>query len=303
MLNGFRKAAQDEHAACGKLAGVFGRRIVARRQGVREHFDEAGTRLGLEAAQHLLFARRDEAGNRNGALPGLFDDGINGFAMLPERELAGEPHRDQKRRGEQSEIAERIPATFWIERVMADIGVAKEAIGVAGFPKGARGIELDVAANGGKLARFKGEDEPEAGRPTPWRQGDGGSGAPEPCLWKGCFAYGSGAPEPRLWKGRIWVCGARGRLRPRGFGKLMDPINNIKRGVLVVIHDQEQVDVIGHDYEIGSGEGGIGGVLALPHGDNAFARRSESDGGIVIKAGKNLGPLFDTERDEEEFAT
>ena len=52
-----RTAAQDQQAVGGEFAGIFGRRIVARRQGEWHGLDEAGLRLGLEAAQKLLFAR------------------------------------------------------------------------------------------------------------------------------------------------------------------------------------------------------------------------------------------------------
>lgn len=62
------------------------------------------------------------------------------------------------------------------------------------------------------------------------------------------------------------------------------------------------MDMVGHDYEIGGGERGIGGMLAFPHLDDHFASGSERERGIIAEAREYWCPTFDTERDEEEFA-
>ena len=88
----FRKAAEDQQPICRQLARILSRRIVARRQGAWQQLDEAGARLGLEAAEQGESVRLD------------FEDGIfatmegssDGHAMvlcacceLPEHLLGG----------------------------------------------------------------------------------------------------------------------------------------------------------------------------------------------------------------------
>ena len=48
---------------------------------------------------------------------------------------------------------------------MADVGEAREAIGMAGLPESARWIKLDIAADGLQLTGGKGKHEPEAALP------------------------------------------------------------------------------------------------------------------------------------------
>ena len=72
-----RKAAQDQQAVGGEFAGIFGRRIVAWRQGEWHGLDEAGLWLGLEAAQKLLYAGRDEAAHGHEAAHGVLHDAID----------------------------------------------------------------------------------------------------------------------------------------------------------------------------------------------------------------------------------
>ena len=95
---------------------------------------------------------------------------------------------------------------------MADIGEAREAIGMAGLPERASRIELDIAADGLQLARGEGKHEPETA--LPMKRGQ----APEPPMIRGQ------APEPPMIRGRQSprgnsghsMGGVRGRQSPRG---------------------------------------------------------------------------------------
>ena len=161
MLNGLRKAAQYEHAPRGKFAGIFRRRVVARRQRVRERFYETRQRLRFQSPQHFLFPWRNEARHRDGAMPRLCYDFVYLRLVLFQRLLAREAHREKKWRGDEREIAKRVPSPRFVQYRMADVCAADETIWVSQFPKRPRGVELDVAANGRELARIKRKDKPE----------------------------------------------------------------------------------------------------------------------------------------------
>lgn len=62
------------------------------------------------------------------------------------------PGFSRVRRGEQRGVSHAFPAAGRVERGVAQIGEAQEALGVAKFPEGARRVELDVAARGLELA-------------------------------------------------------------------------------------------------------------------------------------------------------
>ena len=198
---GLGKSAQDEKPVGGKFARIFGRRIVARRQSVGERFYEACHRLCLEPAQGFLFAGRDEAGNRNHALPGFGYDFINGGGVFFGGLFAREAYREKKGRGEERQIADGIPDAIGRENRVADVGASQKSIGIARFPKRTGGIELDVAPECLELARGEGEHEPEflfpkrrGCRPEPQRGViDLGRGyRPEQRRGGGCWLEGRG---------------------------------------------------------------------------------------------------------------
>lgn len=275
MLNGLRKAAQYEHAPRGKFAGVFRRRVVARRQRVRERFYETRQRLRFQSPQHFLFPWRNEARHRDCAMPRFRYDFVYLRLVLFQRLLAREAHREKKWRGDEREIAKRVPLPRFVQYRMADVCAANETIWVSQFPKRPRGVELDVAANGGELARIKRKDKPETRLP----------------------AEGKGTGEgPRISRGA-------GRRTPRGGGggEVVYPVDYIEVGGFVIVYNQEQVDVVGHYHEIGSGERGVFSMLRAPFVCYRFARRRQRDCRIVVDARKRFFTPFGAERDEKEF--
>ena len=275
---GLGKSAQDEKPVGGKFARIFSRRIVARRQGVGQHFDEARQRLCFEPAQGFLLAGRDEARNRNHALLCLGDDFIYGFGVFFEGFLASEAHREKHGRGNEREIADGIPCAILRENRVANIGAAQEAIGIARLPKRAGGVELDVAPEGFELARREGEHEPEFLFPKRrgYRPEPRGSGID---LGRGC------RPEPRLCE----------------LAEFVDPPHDIKIGGFIVIHDQDQMHVIRHDDEIGGRYGWIARMRSAPHLGNCLASLRQRNRGIFIDARENLSPIFGAESEKEEF--
>ena len=271
---GLGKSAQNEKPVGGKFARIFSRRIVARRQGVGQHFDEARQRLCFEPAQGFLLSGRDKAGNRNHALLCLGDDFIYGFGVFFEGFLASEAHREKHGRGNEREIADGIPDATGRENRMADVGAAQEAIGIARFPKRAGGVELDVAPEGFELARREGEHEPEFLFPRR----------------RGC------RPEPR--HGGIDF--GRGCC-PSELAEFVDPPHDIKIGGFIVIHDQNQMHVIRHDDEIGGRHGWVARMGSAPHLGNCLASLRQRNRGIFIDARENLSPIFGAESEKEEF--
>ena len=286
---GLGKSTQNEKPVGGKFARIFSRRIVARRQGVGQHFDEARQRLCLEPAQGFLLAGRDEAGNRNHALLCLCNDFIYGFGVFFEGFLASEAHREKHGRGNEREIADGIPCAILRENRVANIGAAQEAIGIARLPKRAGGVELDVAPEGFELARREGEHEPEA--VVPKRRGF----RPEPR--NGGIDFGRGCrPEP--WRGGIDF--GRGCC-PGELAEFVDPPHDIKIGGFIVIHDQNQMHVIRHDDEIGGRHGWVARMGVAPHLGNCLASLRQRNRGIFIDARENLSPIFGAESEKEEF--
>ena len=285
---GLGKSAQDKKPVGGKFTGIFGRRIVARRQSVGERFYEACHRLCLEPAQGFLFAGRDKAGNRNHALPGFGYDFINGGGVFFGGLFAREAHREKKGRGEERQIADGIPDATGRENRVADVGASQEAIGIARLPKRAGGVELDVAPEGFELARGEGEHEPEA--VVPKRRGC----RPEPCNETGL------RPEPR--RGGIdFGRGCRPEPRLGELAEFVDPPHDIKIGGFIVIHDQKQMHMIRHDDEIGGCHGWVARMGSAPYFGNCFARLRQRNRGIFIDARENLPPIFGAESEKEEF--
>ena len=193
-----RKAAQDQQAVGSEFAGIFGRRIIAWRQGEWHGLDEAGLWLGLEAAQKLLFAGRDEAAYGHEAAHGALHDAIDFGGVFFGCLAHGEAHMVEEGRGKEREIAHGIPAPGGIKHRMADVGESDEAIGMARLPQRPRGIEPDVAANGLELPRIEGKlDEAAAVPARPLRGAsrgtDGGLQPPNPC---GVRLLCHCAPEP-----------------------------------------------------------------------------------------------------------
>ena len=135
MLNGLRKAAQYEHTPRGKFAGIFRRRVVSRRQRVREGFYETRQRLRFQSPQHFLFPWRNEARHRDGTMPRLSYDFVYFRFVLFQRLLAREAHREKKWRGDEREIAKRVPSPRFVQYRMADVCAADETIWVSHFPK------------------------------------------------------------------------------------------------------------------------------------------------------------------------
>ena len=267
MLNGLRKAAQYEHAPCGKFAGIFRRRVVSRRQRVREGFYETRQRLRFQSPQHFLFPWRNEARHRDGTMPRLCYDFVYLRLVLCHGLLAREAHREKKWRGDEREIAQRVPSSRFVQYRMADVCAADETIWVSHFPKRPRGVELDVAANGRELARIKRKDKPETRLPA---EGKGTGESPRPP-------------------------------RGGGGGEVVYPVDYIEVGGFVIVYNQEQVDVVGHYHEIGSSERGVFGMLRAPFVYYRFARRRERDCRIVVDARKRFFTPFGAERDEKEF--
>ena len=267
MLNGLRKAAQYEHAPCGKFAGVFRRRVVALRQRVRERFYETRQRLRFQAPHHFLFPWRNEARHRDCAMPRFRYDFVYLRLVLFHGLLAREAHREKKWRGDECKIAKRVPLPCFVQYRMADVCAADETIWVSQFPKRPRGVELDVAANGRELARIKRKDKPETRLPA---EGKGTGESPRPP-------------------------------RGGGGGEGVYPVDYIEVGGFVIIYYQEQVGVIGHYHEIGSSERGVFGMLRAPFVYYRFARRRERDCRIVVDARKRFFAPFGAERDEKEF--
>ena len=262
---GLGKSAQDEKPVGGKFAGIFGRRIVARRQSVGERFYEACHRLCLEPAQGFLFAGRDEAGNRNHALPGFSYDFINGGGVFFGGLFAREAHREKKGRGEERQIADGIPDATGRENRVADVCASQKSIGIARFPKRAGGIELDVAPECLELARGEGEHEPEFLFPR--RRGC----RPEPCI------IGSNPLE------------------------FVDSAYDIEIWGFAVIHDQKQMHMIRHDDEIGGRHGRVSRMGCAPRFGNRLTRLRQRDRGIVVDAREYLPPPFRAESEKEEF--
>ena len=285
---GLGKSAQNEKPVGGKFARIFSRRIVARRQGVGQHFDEARQRLCFEPAQGFLLAGRDKAGNRNHALLCLGDDFIYGFGVFFEGFLASEAHREKHGRGNEREIADGIPCAIMRENRVANIGAAEEAIGIARLPKRTGGVELDVAPEGFELARREGEHEPEFLFPR--RRGC----RPEPCNETGL------RPEPRG-SGIDLGRGCRPEPCPGEMAEFVDPPHDIKIGGFIVIHDQDQMHVIRHDDEIGGRHGWVARMGVAPHLGNCFASLRQRNRGIFIDARENLSPIFGAESEKEEF--
>ena len=223
-----RKAAQDQHAVGGEFAGIFGRRIVAWRQGEWHGLDEAGLWLGLEASQKLFFAGRDEAAYGHEAAHGALHDAIDFGGVFFGCFAHGEAHMVEEGRAKEREIAHGIPAPGGIKHRVADVGESDEAIGMARLPQRPRGIEADVAANGLELPRIEGKlDEAVAVPARPLRGGwcrgrDGGLQPPNPCggwailpLWQhGVIAHGEVA-EILAGEG---YCFGEGGIDYRGFG-------------------------------------------------------------------------------------
>ena len=286
---GLGKSAQNEKPVGGKFARIFSRRIVARRQGVGQHFDEARQRLCFESAQGFLLAGRDKAGNWNHALLCLGDDFIYGFGVFFEGFLASEAHWEKHGRGNEREIANGIPCAILRENRVANIGAAQEAIGIARLPKRAGGIELDVAPEGFELARREGEHEPEA--VVPKRRGC----RPEPR--HGGIDFGRGC-RPELRNGGIDF--GRG-CRLGELAEFVDPPHDIKIGGFIVIHDQDQMHVIRHDDEIGGCHGWVARMGSAPHLGNCLASLRQRNRGIFIDARENLSPIFGAESEKEEF--
>ena len=158
-----REAGKDQEPVGGEFARIFRRRVVARRKGEGRHLHEAGARFGLEAAQQFLFAGRDEARNRDRPASCLRQDRLDFGGVLFGGLFHREAHVREEGRGKQQWVAHGIPAARRVEDGVLEVGEAGEALGVAALPDGARGVELDVAADGGERGTDGGCD-PE----PPW---------------------------------------------------------------------------------------------------------------------------------------
>ena len=190
---------------------------------------------------------------------------------------------EEKGRGEQKRIAHGIPLARGVEDGMADVGEARETIGVAGLPERARWIELDIAADGLQLAGGKGKHEPEAA--LPMKRGH----APEKITSIRWAGFG-GARAPVVID----------NLAPPL--EILDPPDHIEIGIDIIIYDEQKMDMIRHDDEIGCREGWIAAVGFPPYRPNRFTYRKQGDRGIGIDARKHLRPSFHAEGDEEKFA-
>lgn len=152
-----RKAGKNQEPVGGEFARIFRRGVVARRKGERRHFYEAGAGFGLESAQQFLFAGRNEARNGNRPASRLCQYRLDFGGVLFGGLFHREAHVHEEGRGKQQGIAHGIPAARRVEDWVFEVGEAGEALGVAAFPDCARGVELDVAADGFELARIERE--------------------------------------------------------------------------------------------------------------------------------------------------
>lgn len=152
-----REAGKYQEPIGGEFARIFRRGVVARRKGEWRHFYEAGAAFGLEAAQQFLFAERNEARNGNRPASRLCQYRLDFGGVLFGGLFHREPHMHEEGRGKQQGGAHGIPAARRVEDGVLDIGKAGEAPGGAAFPDGARGVELDVAADCFELARIERE--------------------------------------------------------------------------------------------------------------------------------------------------
>ena len=84
--------------------------------------------------------------------------------------------------------------------------------------------------------------------------------------------------------------------------EILDPPDQIKIGIDIIIGDEQKMDMIRHDDEIGCREGWIAAVGFQPRRHHRFACREQGDRGIGIDARKHLRPAFHAKGDEEEFA-
>ena len=78
--------------------------------------------FGMEATQGLALSGRDEAGDRDVAMPRLFDDFVDGGLMLLDALLEREAHMEEEGRGEEGGIADGGPAALRVEEVVAQPG-------------------------------------------------------------------------------------------------------------------------------------------------------------------------------------
>ena len=152
-----REAGKNQEPVGGEFARIFRRGVVARRKGEWRHLHDAGARFGLEAAQQFLFAGRDEARNGNRPASRLCQDRLDFGGMLFGGLFHREAHVHEEGRGKQQGIAHCIPAARRVEDWVFEVGEAGEVLGVAAFPDCARGVELDVTADGFELARIERE--------------------------------------------------------------------------------------------------------------------------------------------------
>ena len=143
------------------------------------------------------------------------------------------------------------------------------------------GWRIDIAADGLQLTGGKGKYEPEAA--LPMKRGH----APEPPL------QGSGR-QPRI------IGNGCPQLAPPL--EILDPPDHIEIGIDIIIYDEQKMDMIRHDDEIGCSECWIAAVGFPPYRPNRFTCRKQGDRGIGIDARKHLRPAFHAEGDEEEFA-
>lgn len=150
----------------------------------------------------------------------------------------------------------------------------------------------------------------------------GGSGAPEPCLrWalRACSARAELGGEvvhgeavgAKLVRGDEVLANLPPRSRSAAAGQHLDEARTGRRlqpaqGLDfarrdVVVGDQDEMQVIGHDHEIAQCCGRPNLVHGHESGLHDFAKRRESRARLLIdKLGKHFGTAFDRQRDEEE---
>ena len=169
-------------------------------------------------------------------------------------------------------------------------------------------------ANGRAKARTPDGRKPRQGRLLARTSAESGTvGSPHRCRQR---RQGRGGGRSRGWReqGR----GGRGG-RYRGFGggapvhrnhprallhKPMQKHERLEVGVAVVIDDQEQVNVVGHDHEVARRERGVEAVHSPPKHPHAFARARQPRPRLALDEAREHGPPpLHAEREEEELPT
>ena len=243
----------------GKPSRILDRGVVAFGQAVWHGLYPAGIGQCLEPSLKLALARRNETAYRRPAMPSALHVRGNFIFELCGGLLHGEPHKIEERRREDGDVANGGPRQRRGENRVAQVGAETEHIRIVELPEIAGGVHLDVAADGGELARIKGDVDPVVAGPC--------------------------------------VMPLRG---------LHEPVREHKRAeakFLGRIHDEKQMNMVGHDDEIGCRVMHIDFVERQPHGLHQLTGRQQHRAPFAAhEPRKHMATPFD-HKGEEEKAT